>query len=130
MFVQAVQNLHPRVAADLGLEAEAQGVTAVVHAVKGRKLAQKGRTPGGTRYAVHGLGCLFTLRDGTEVDLDITADGDVIFDSWRLRRFGDSVGRQAELSDLNQALAELVSSGRLVHVRGGWYCLPAAVGGA
>ncbi|MBW8697978.1 hypothetical protein MBT84_00195 [Streptomyces sp. MBT84] len=72
-------------------------------------------------YQVHGVGCLFISDNGTEIDVDFTADGREIFDFWRLRCYGQSLPEPHVVTeqDLRSAVESLKPP--LVEVRPGWF---------
>ncbi|MFJ7199798.1 MULTISPECIES: DUF6896 domain-containing protein [unclassified Streptomyces] len=97
----------------------------VLGLVRSHRISRSGEV-GTCSYSVHGAGCLFINQDGSEIDVDFTADGAEIFDLWRLRLYGQSLPAPFDLTehDLRSALESLKPL--LVEVRPGWF----SVGGA
>ncbi|MCP2337589.1 DUF6896 domain-containing protein [Actinomadura rupiterrae] len=101
------------------------GVAALVTAVIRRQAPREHRLPDGTHYSVHGIGCLITLPDGAEVDVDIDANGPLLrFNAWRVWMFAESVGHdELTVPQLATALEDLASEGLLRRSEEGtgWY---------
>ncbi|MGW4559530.1 DUF6896 domain-containing protein [Streptomyces sp. NPDC004365] len=77
-------------------------------------------------YQVHGAGCLFISKNGTEIDVDFAADGREVFDFWRLRSYGRSLPEPHDPTE--QDLRSAVESMKhlLVEVRPGWFSVAEA----
>ncbi|MFD5208942.1 DUF6896 domain-containing protein [Streptomyces anulatus] len=72
-------------------------------------------------YTVHGAGCRFVSDNGTEVDVDFTADGSNVFDLWRLRQYGLSLPEPLEVTDDDLRAAVRSLRPLLNEVRPGWF---------
>lgn len=91
----------------------------VLGLVRSHRIGRNGEI-GSYCYQVHGAGCLFISRNGSEIDVDFTADGTPIFDLWRLRRYGRS--SPTPLDPTEHELRAAVESLKplLAEVRPGW----------
>ncbi|WP_033328739.1 DUF6896 domain-containing protein [Streptomyces yerevanensis] len=72
-------------------------------------------------YKAHGAGCRFVSDNGTEVDVDFAADGNEVFDLWRLRRYGLSLPEPVDVTDQDMRSAVQSLQPLLTEVRPGWY---------
>ncbi|MEV6595210.1 DUF6896 domain-containing protein, partial [Streptomyces acidicola] len=70
----------------------------VVGLTRSRRIS-RGDHIGTYSYKVHGAGCRFVSDNGTEVDVDFTADGSEVFDLWRLRGYGLSLPEPLDITD-------------------------------
>ena len=84
---------------------------------------RSGMLGSGSEYSFHGFGCRLVAADQREVDVDFTAEGQPIFDLFRLRRFAVSAGYEGDELDgqLAAEIAELMEHGRLLELRAGWF---------
>lgn len=65
-------------------------------------------------YKFHGTGCRLELEDGAELDFDWDAEGNAVFDAWRLRKFARSLSMpDFGEADLISSCRELVLAGVL-----------------
>lgn len=69
-------------------------------------------------FSFHGIGCLLERADGALVDFDWDSDGREVFDPYRIRRFGRSLGSVCDESALRDACRELVADEVLLEVDG------------
>ncbi|MFI6880782.1 helix-turn-helix domain-containing protein [Streptomyces sp. NPDC050400] len=92
----------------------------VLGLVRTHQIGRRGEA-GSYTYSVHGAGCLFTSQDGSEIDVDFEPDGTVVFNTWRLWFYGQSLPDPLDLTE--QELRSAVESLRplLVEVRPGWF---------
>ncbi|WP_425264195.1 DUF6896 domain-containing protein [Streptomyces caeruleatus] len=109
----SVQRCHPEVGR----------LSDLLHLYRSRALEKEGTICEGLRYKFHGPGCLFTDVDGAEVDVDFFEGRLEVFDSWRIRRFSASVQNEPprSLEEITEVCRSLVSQGRLVEPRSGWF---------
>ncbi|MEU4170801.1 hypothetical protein AB0F46_28475 [Streptomyces sp. NPDC026665] len=91
----------------------------IVGLARSRQMRRSGRI-GAYFYKVHGAGCRFVSDNGTEVDVDFTADGSAIFDLWRLRRYGLSLPEPFDVTDQDLWSAVQSLQPLLTEVRPGW----------
>lgn len=71
------------------------------------------------------MGCLVEFDNEALIDFDWDAQGAVIFDAWRVRKFGRSTkSDDFEDAAIAQACRELVLDGRLVEENQGWFRIP------
>ncbi|WP_435863344.1 DUF6896 domain-containing protein [Streptomyces tendae] len=75
----------------------------------------------GSIRTVHGAGCRFVSDNGTEVDVDFTADGSEVFDLWRLRWYGLSLPEPLDAADQDLRSAVRSLHPLLIEVRPGWF---------
>ncbi|TVZ79057.1 DUF6896 domain-containing protein [Streptomyces sp. BK340] len=92
----------------------------VLGLVRSRKIGRSGEL-GTCSYKVHGAGCRFITREGSEIDVDFTADGAAIFDLWRLRRYGRSLPAPLDLTEHDLWSAVELLRPLLAEVRPGWF---------
>ncbi|WP_217223063.1 DUF6896 domain-containing protein [Streptomyces anulatus] len=92
----------------------------VLGLARSRRISRCGRI-GIYSYTVHGAGCRFVSDNGTEVDVDFTADGSTIFDLWRLRQYGLSLPEPLDLTDDELRAAVRSLQPLLNEVRPGWF---------
>ncbi|WP_159060345.1 DUF6896 domain-containing protein [Streptomyces griseoruber] len=113
----AVQRCHP----------EFGGLADLLRLYRSGALEKTGTICAGLEYNFHGSGCLFTEIDGAEIDLDFFEEGLEVFDSWRIRRFLMSVDGEPSRSieEITEVCRSLVSQGRLVEPRSGWFSMAA-----
>jgi len=92
------------------------GKTASGEYVRGGVLAGVGT------FDLHGMGCLVEFDDESLVDFDWNANGAVVFDAWRVRRFCRSRGT-VDFDDaaIVQACRQLVADGRVAEEGQGWF---------
>jgi hypothetical protein len=75
-------------------------------------------------FYLHGRGCLFELVGGEEIDFDWDADGDVVFNDWRLRTFARSLGFESiTLKELRAAAMSAAHRGLLCEKTDGWFAI-------
>ena len=73
-------------------------------------------------FSFHGVGCLVERLDGGLIDFDWDAGGRVVFDPYRVRRFGRSLGvLDLEEIDLLHECQLLVDEGKLLASSEGWF---------
>ncbi len=73
-------------------------------------------------FSFHGIGCLVERLDGALIDFDWDAGGRVVFDPYRVRRFGRSLGVVGlEESDLLSECEILVGEAVLLATSEGWF---------
>ncbi len=84
-----------------------------------------GEVAGLGTFRLHGAGCRFELDGGEDIDFDWGADGEVLFDSWRLRAFSVSIENGMEEVELRAAARSLTERGVLIEPREGWFSIPA-----
>ena len=70
---------------------------------------------------IHGSGCVAEFESGEDLDFDWDADGRPVFDGWRLRSFGRSIGRDVPEHELMGEARSMARSGILEEVPGGWF---------
>lgn len=102
----------------------ASSIRDLVYLANRREIPRTATVSGGVEYSVHGGGCRLTTADGTEVDIDLTDDGETeIFDTWRLWNFADTLpgSDKPTRDELAAAAARLVGTGELREIRSGWY---------
>lgn len=92
----------------------------VLGLVRSRQISRTGHI-GAYAYTVHGAGCRFESDNGTEVDVDFTADGSEIFDLWRLRRYGLNLPEPLDVTDQDMRSAVRSLQPLLNEVRPGWF---------
>ncbi|MFG2961588.1 DUF6896 domain-containing protein [Streptomyces sp. NPDC048291] len=92
----------------------------VLGLARSRRISRSGHI-GTYSYTVHGAGCRFVSDNGTELDVDFAADGNEVFDLWRLRWYGQSLPESVDVTD--EDLRSAVSSLQplLTEVRPGWF---------
>ena len=125
MFVMSARGWLAVVGRELGVSPDA-----VIHS-----LVAAARQPGGLRegavtsdflYFVHGIGCRLVLPDGSEIDLDVTAEGRPSFDAWRVQQWARSIGDEVPSdASIQEEAAALVEGGRLRIVGDGIWTWPA-----
>ncbi|MEV7368900.1 hypothetical protein [Streptomyces sp. NPDC091299] len=81
---------------------------------------------GSYSYQVHGVGCLFISDNGTEIDVDFTADGREVFDFWRLRCYGRSLPDPHDPTKQDLRFAVKSLKPLLIEVRPGWFSTASA----
>ncbi|MFJ3436536.1 DUF6896 domain-containing protein [Streptomyces cyaneofuscatus] len=88
--------------------------------VRSHRISRRGEA-GSYAYVVHGAGCRLTGPDGTDIDVDFTADGTEIFDLWRLGCYGRSLPEPLDptAEELRSAVESL--GPLLTEVRPGWF---------
>jgi hypothetical protein len=88
-----------------------------------RSVEKTGTIREGLEYNFHGSGCLFIEAGRAEVDVDFLGDDLEVFDAWRVKRFSTSVGIEspASFEEILEACRSLVSQGRLMEPRVGWF---------
>lgn len=96
------------------------GLMDVIGLVRSRRIERSGRI-GPYLYKVHGTGCRFIGRDGVEVDVDFTTEGQAVFDLWRLRRHGRSLPTPVDLADQDLRSAARSLRPWLTEVPPGWF---------
>lgn len=89
--------------------------------VRSRRIISRSGHVGTYSYTVHGAGCRFVSDNGTEVDVDFTADGSKIFDLWRLRWYGLSLPEPLDVTDQDLRSAVQSLQPLLTEVRPGWF---------
>jgi hypothetical protein len=90
----------------------------------GGDYVREGDLSGIGTFSLHGVGCLVEFDDETLVDFDWNADGAVVFDAWRVRRFCRSRGAvDLDEAAIVQACRQLVADGRLADEGQGWFRL-------
>ncbi|MFD8823731.1 DUF6896 domain-containing protein [Streptomyces sp. NPDC059605] len=89
--------------------------------VRSRRIISRSGHVGTYSYTVHGAGCRFVSDNGTEVDVDFTADGSEIFDLWRLRWYGLSLPEPLDVTDQDLRSAVQSLQPLLTEVRPGWF---------
>lgn len=103
---------------------EAAGLRDVIELAMSKSIGRKGKLDGDVEYSIHGVGCLFTRKNGVEIDVDTDffRDGARIFDVWRLKIYLETSGMVPMPSekDLQEACDELARVGA-VQARGSWY---------
>ncbi|GAA3921282.1 hypothetical protein GCM10023084_83000 [Streptomyces lacrimifluminis] len=92
----------------------------VLGLVRSRRISRSGHV-GAYSYTVHGAGCRFVSGNGTEVDVDFSADGSEVFDLWRLLRFGLSLPETVDVTDEDLRSAVQSLQPPLKEVRPGWF---------
>ncbi|WP_037864226.1 DUF6896 domain-containing protein [Streptomyces sp. NRRL S-340] len=93
----------------------------VLDLVRSRRIISRSGRVGTYCYTVHGAGCRFISDDGTEVDVDFTADGSEAFDLWRLRLYGLSLPEAVDVTDEDLRSAARSLQPLLTEVRPGWF---------
>lgn len=85
---------------------------------------REGNVPGLGSFSLHGAGCLVQRLDGGLIDFDWDQCGREVFDPYRIRRFGRSIGA-AGLSErqLRDECRGLVRDGVLEEAVEGWFAL-------
>lgn len=58
----------------------------------GERLVRSGSLGDLGTFHVHGMGCLFELHSGADVDVNWDSDGRAVFDSWRVLMYARSLG--------------------------------------
>ncbi|WP_307049600.1 DUF6896 domain-containing protein [Streptomyces achromogenes] len=86
---------------------------------RSRRIGRSGRI-GTSSYTVHGAGCRFVSDNGTEVDVDFAADGNEVFDLWRLRWYGLSLPEPLDATDQDLRAAVQSLQPLLDEVRPRW----------
>ena len=83
---------------------------------------RSGTLSGIGEFSMHGMGCLVERRDGALIDFSWDGRGRVVFDGYRLRRFGRSIGA-AEIDEqpLAAVCNELAEDGRLIVMEHGLF---------
>ena len=81
---------------------------------------REGRLEGLGTFHLHGSGCLVELMSGEIIDFDWNADGNEIFDGWRLRRYALSRGEDFREADLVTAAR---ADDGIVETEPGWFTL-------
>ncbi|MEU2623002.1 hypothetical protein ABZ642_33610 [Streptomyces sp. NPDC007157] len=94
----------------------------VVSLARSRRISRSDHI-GTYSYKVHGAGCRFVSDNGTNVDVDFTADGSEVFDLWRLREYGLSLPEPLDVTDQDLESAVRSSEPLLNEVRPGWFCV-------
>lgn len=105
--------------------ADRETITSPLHVTdeSGRRV-RDGEVAGLGSFHLHGVGCRFELDGGEDVDFDWDAEGNVVFDGWRLRSFAQSVGVDSlEVTDFDSSARSLVSRGLLQERRPGWFSI-------
>ncbi|MGW6202593.1 DUF6896 domain-containing protein [Streptomyces sp. NPDC055089] len=92
----------------------------VLGLARSQRISRSGHT-GAYSYMVHGAGCRFVSGNGTEVDVDFAADGNEIFDFWRLRLYGLSLPKPLDVTDEDLRSAVRSLKPFLTEVRPGWF---------
>ncbi|MCP4307695.1 MAG: hypothetical protein GY788_23040 [bacterium] len=86
---------------------------------------RRGTIPGVGDYLFHGYGCRIEFEEGSLIDFDWNAGGDVVFDAWRVKSYADSVDDTGlDLDQFREVLELRVQSGDLVSEREGWFKQP------
>ncbi|WP_330460982.1 hypothetical protein OIB37_31405 [Streptomyces sp. NBC_00820] len=92
---------------------------------RSRQISRDGEI-GSYFYRVHGAGCRFVSRNGTEIDVDFASDGTEIFDLWRLRRYGRSLPDPLDLTEHELRSAVESLKPLLTEARPGWFSVTGA----
>ncbi|MBW5422272.1 hypothetical protein GKQ77_11980 [Streptomyces sp. BG9H] len=92
----------------------------IVGLARSRQISRSGQI-GTYFYNVHGAGCRFESDNGTEVDVDFTADGSQVFDLWRLRWYGLSLPEPLDARDQELRAAARSLQPLLTEVRSAWF---------
>jgi len=106
-----------------GVDRSGGGLPLEVTTLAGARV-RRGQIDGVGAFRLHGAGCAFELDSGEDVDFDWDTDGRPIFDLWRLRNYGRSIGEdEVTDADLADALESLVRAGVLAEAGDGWFRL-------
>lgn len=92
----------------------------VLGLVRSHRISRTGEI-GSYSSSVHGAGCLFVGQDGSEIDVDFTADGAEIFDLWRLRLYGQSLAEPVDFTERDLRSGLESPKPLLTEVRPGWF---------
>lgn len=119
-FVVSLQSARARVLAQVG---RAKSMQDIVYMAQRRIISRDETLPDGTRYSVHGVGCLMVNPEGAEVDVDIDDEGREVFDAWRVCMYLGSISPINSVSreDVLMACRRLVRLGELREVRANWF---------
>ncbi|MEV0624087.1 hypothetical protein AB0I81_62995 [Nonomuraea sp. NPDC050404] len=123
-FVVALHSVRARVISQVE---QAESVRDIVYMAQRGVILRNETLLDGTRYSVHGFGCLMVDPGGAEVDVDVDDDGSEIFDSWRVSMYLESVseGDGVPRGEISTACRWLVGEGELREVRAGWFRIAA-----
>lgn len=119
-FVVSLQSVRARVLSQVG---QAKSMQDVIYMAQRRIIPRNETLPDGSRYSVHGAGCLMVDPEGAEVDVDIDDEGRELFDAWRVRMYLESMSLSNPVSqeDVLVACRRLVGLGELREVRANWF---------
>ncbi|MFD4218227.1 DUF6896 domain-containing protein [Streptomyces griseus] len=100
-------------------------LASILRRVRAGQFPKEGKLANGIEYLVHGSGCLFVSVDGHEIDVDFLANGNPVFDAWRIERFSLSRGFTpvSTAEELTRACRLMVSSGTLEEASRGWFAV-------
>lgn len=108
----------------VGVNREEPSLPLTMFDSEGRR-QRDGEVKGLGTFRLHGAGCRFELDGGEDIDFDWGADGEVLFDSWRLRAFSLSIENGMGEDELRVAARSLAERGVLIEPREGWFSIPA-----
>lgn len=128
-FIDALRKLSGVLAPELGGPLDGERLSWLLADVRQRGRDRDGVIAPGVHYAVHGVGCRFTLLDGAEVDVDLDAERSaVVFDAWRVRWFAASVGHEVTADDEPAVGVALRDAPDAAETRPGWFTVPGGPG--